>query len=525
MLTKESTVQKIRQVPISEILVAENIAFKRIGREVVTICPWHSDTNPSLTVNDDKNICFCFACGGGSDGIAYVQQKFGLTFSEAIERIAQKHAIVIEYDDIDIEESLRLAAERKKLVDSVKSDHEKYRICLRNEVTGFRARQWLIGRDIEPSTSREFGIGWAPSGYFADRVVVPIHDHRGTIVGFTGRRISEDSSPQKYKNSASSQLFDKGALIFNEHRALEQARIAGYVVFVEGHFDVISLWQHGIKNVVATQGTAGPSRESIKRLMRQCRRFVLCYDGDSGGNKAIEHFLKVAGPLACQGELTITIAQLPEGKDPDDCIRNGIDIHAIIESAPQWLDWQIDCWLRNVDRSDTHRFSLIEKAIRELVESIKSPALRQFYVDKASKVLAEDSKSAAKLAQSWNKTLPKIFHAGSWSRPVPSWVRTQVERRVLRSYIHIPETRQKLKPLMDRLNGPSHIWLWKRLEELERFAADVTPDMVMSILAVCEPHYTRTLRSIVVPTIKVLNQDGIIEHAEHVLSSTIEADV
>jgi len=521
MSITESSIQKVRQVPISDILASENIEFKRIGREVVTICPWHSDTNPSLTVNDDKNICFCFACGGGSDGIAYVQQRFGLSFVDAIQRIADKQAIVLEHDNLDPEESLRLALERKRLVDDVKLAHSNFRDAIKS-TSGLVAREWLLARGMGPEASRYFETGWAESGYFGGRVTVPIHDHRGTIVGFTGRRIVEDSSPQKYKNSASSQLFDKGALIFNEHRAVEHARTAGYVVFVEGHFDVISMWRYGISNVVATQGTAGPSKEAIKRLMRQCRRFVLCYDGDDGGRKAIEHFLKVAGPLACQGEVTITIAQLPEGKDPDDCIREGIDLHAIIESAPQWLDWQIDCWLRNVDRSDIHRFSLIETAIRELVESIKSPALRQYYVDKAAKVLAEDSKSAAKLAQNWSKSLPRLSHDGKWSKPIPSWIRTQVERRALRSYIHLPEMRNKFKPLMYYLNGPSHIWLWNRICELETYSVAITPDMVMSILAVCEPHYTRTLRSIVLPTIRVLDDDGIIEHTEHVLLSSIE---
>jgi DNA primase len=350
--------------------------------------------------------------------------------------------------------------------------------------------------------------------------MVPIHDHRGTLVGFTGRTITEEADTQKYKNSPTTSIFDKGALIFNEHRAVEAARVAGFMVFVEGHFDVISMWQHGIRNVVATQGTAGPSLASIKRLMRQCRRFVLCYDGDGGGNTAVESFIKVAGPLACQGEITLTVAQLPADSDPDSCIRDGIDLYSIIEAAPQWLDWQIDCWLRNVDRSDTHHFSKVEAAVRALVESIKSPALRQFYIDKAAKVLAEDPSSAAKLAKNWSKSLPQLSQSQLWSRPVPSWVRAQVERRVLRLYIHCPETRPKLQPLMGSLEGPSHVWLWNRLAELESHALRLTPDLVLAVLAVCEPHYTRTLRSIAVPTIKVLQEDGILEHAGKVLMSS-----
>jgi DNA primase len=521
MSIKDSTIAKVRQVPLTEVLEAEGIEFKRIGREALTLCPWHNDSSPSLTVNDDKNMCFCFACGGGSDAIAYIQQKFSLGFIDAIERIADKHQVQVEYDNLDPEEALRLAKQRKNALDAVKREQDAFRQSIRSN-SGLVARQWLLNREITPDASRAFELGWADSGYFGGRVTVPIHDHRGTLVGFTGRQVDDNQSPQKYKNSASSELFDKGRLLFNEHRAVQAARMAGYLVFVEGHFDVISMWQYGIQNVVATQGTAGPPPEAINRLMRQCRRFVLCYDADGGGQKAIEHFIHVAGPLACKGELTVTIAQLPAGRDPDDCIREGIDLHGILEAAPQWLDWQIDCWLAGLDRSDTHHFSKVEVAIRQLVESIKSPALRQHYVDKAAKVLASDSKAAAKLAQNWSKSLPKLRHAGSWSRPVPSWIRAQVEKRVLRSYIHFAETRPRLRPLMAHLQGPSHLWLWNRLQELEAISDNLTVDMVLAILVVCEPQYSRTLRPIAMPTIKMTMQDGILEHAEHVLSSSIQ---
>lgn len=521
MAIKDSTIQAVRQVPLTSLLKAEGIHYKRIGREAVTICPWHTDSNPSLTINDDKNLCFCFACGGGTDGISYAQQKFGLSFADAVVRIAEKHQIEVLYDDLDPEEALRLAKQRKQALQGLKDSQNAFRSAIRGDV-GYRARQWLAHRNITPDSSRTFELGWAESGYFAGRVTVPIHDHRGTLVGFTGRQIDDQRSPQKYKNSVSSDVFDKGALLFNEHRALGEARIAGSIVFVEGHFDVISMWQHGIRNVVATQGTAAPSIESVRRMMRQCRRFVLCYDGDDGGTKAIEAFIKVVGPMACKGDLTVTIAQLPAGNDPDDCIRSGVDLYGIIEEAPQWLDWQIDCWLAGLDRADTHRFSAIEKAIRDLVESITSPALRQHYIDKASKVLAADSKAAIKLAQSWSKSLGKVRSNGRWSKPSPSWTRHQVEKRALRSYIHFPSARQRLAPVLDSLETPSYLWLWNRIKELESVCDSVTPGMVMSLLAVCEPQYTRILRPIAVPTIKLIEEDGILDHAESVLLQRLE---
>jgi DNA primase len=520
---KESTIKRIREIPLTEILKAEGIAFKKIGKEAITLCPWHADSNPSLTINDDKGMCFCFACGGGSDAISYVRQKFSIDFSDAVNRIADKHSISVEYDNLDPEEAYRLALQRKNALDQIKAEHSTFRDGIKS-TGGLQAREWLRFRGIKASTSKEFELGWAQSGYFAGRVTIPIHDHRGNLIGFTGRQIYDSQSSQKYKNSKSSEIFDKSAILFNEHRAVEAARLSGYMVFVEGHFDVISMHQYGIKNVVAIQGTAAPLPQTIKRLSRTCKRFVLCYDGDSGGLKAIEHFVKVAGPMACQGELTLTVAQLPSGKDPDDCIREDTDLHSLIESAPQWLDWQLDCWLANIDRSDTQGFSAIEQAVRNLVESIRSPALRQFYIDKAAKILAADQKAAVKLAVNWNKSLPKIRHSGVWQKPSPSWVRNQVEKRVLRYYVHFPNDRARLRPLMDKLQGPSHLWLWNRIVELENYAESVTVDMLMVFLVICEPQYTRSLRAIISPTIKLQANEGILCHAEQVLGETLTID-
>lgn len=521
----DSTVAGVRAVPITEILSAEEIPFKRIGREAVTLCPWHADTHPSLTVNDDKNICFCFACGGGSDGIAYVQQKFGLSFSDAVIRIAEKHDIAVAYDNITPEQAARIAKTRQAALLRVVNAHKRYRAQLKED-GGEIARDWILERGLLPATSKEFELGWSKEGWLGGRIVVPIHDHRGNLVGFTGRALTAEAAEEgKYKNSANSDIFDKDAIIFNEHRAGVEARRAGYLMFVEGHFDVISLWQHGIRNVVATQGTAGPTIHTIKRLMRHTRRFVLCYDGDQGGMKAVEQFVAIAGRLACDGEITLSVVQLPAGKDPEDCIKAGIDLHSMIEEAPQWLDWQLDVWLASIDRSDTHRFSQIEKAVRSLVESIASPALRQYYVDKASKLLSSDVKAATKLAKSWVKDLPRTRLHSTWSKPTPAWTRSQVERRALRAYIHFRQHRADIRPVLDCLENPSSTWLWGRLKEIEALNPAFGPYEVMAVLAVSEPHYLRLLRPLAVPTIKLEWSEAILQHAERVLRQRLEINL
>jgi DNA primase len=521
MIISDTTLTAIREIPFTTILQKENISFKKIGKEAVTLCPWHNDSNPSMTVSDEKNLCYCFVCQYGTDTIGFLQQKLGLDFSDAVHRIANCGDLVVEYDNIDPKLAVQEAKRRAELFDKTNRQQENFRKNI-TDARAIRIHQILEERDIAPSTSRHFGLGYAIDGFFADRITVPIHDHQGYLVGFTGRATRDEAKP-KYKNSENGEIFDKSRIVYNEYRASEAIREADSVIFVEGHFDVISLWQHGIRNVVAMQGTAPPSEAILKRLSRKTKRFILCYDSDEGGTKAIENFIKVAGPAACRGEITISVAELPDGMDPDECIRDeSIDFFSIIENSVSWLDWQLDVWLANVDRTDTAKFIQIETSVRQLVESINSPSLRQYYIDKASKILAANQKSAAKIAKEWSENIKVVRLKRTWTKPTPAETRIGAEKKLLRMYIHIPELREECRKLMDRLQSPSHRWLWQRINELEEHdTRPLEPEAVMAVLAVCEPYYTRQLRPIAVPTIKVLNNSGILKHIQKTLSEEL----
>lgn len=524
MIISDATLTAIKDVPFSTILQKENIECKKLGKEAATLCPWHNDSNPSLTINDEKGFCYCFVCQYGTDAIGFIQQKLGLNFADAVHRIANSANLVVEYDDIDPKLAAEEAQKRAKLFDQLNDQQEAFRANITSPRAS-RIHEILENRSISPATSRFFGLGYAVDGFFADRITVPIHDHRGYLVGFTGRATKDELKP-KYKNSENSDIFDKSRTVFNENRASEAIKEVDSVIFVEGHFDVISLWQYGIRNVVAMQGTAPPSEAIIKRLSRKTKRFILCYDGDEGGSKAIENFIKVAGPLACRGEITISIAQLPSGMDPDECIRDeAIDFFSVIENSISWLDWQLDVWLTNLDRTDTANFTKIEASIRQLVESINSPSLRQYYIDKASKILADDAKSAAKIAKNWSENIHVVKLKRKWIKPSPAETRLSAEKKLLRMYIHIPELREECRHLMGQLQAPSHRWLWQRISEIEKY--DTRPlkaETVMAILAVCEPYYTRQLRPVAVPTIKVLHNAGILKHIQKTLAQELIID-
>lgn len=522
-IISDYTLKAVKEIPITTVLDSQHVEYKKIGKEAVTLCPWHNDRNPSLTINDEKSLCYCFVCQTGDDGIGFIQAKFGLSFAEAVEKIAISNNIEVIHENLNPELALKEAKRKVQLMNQLTAEHESYRKFIKDPRAG-RIRDFLVDRNIEPATSKYFELGYCPRGFFGDRITVPIHDHIGTLVGFTGRATTDRNKP-KFKNSENNEYFDKSKLVFNEHRAVKYAKEADSLIFVEGHFDVISLWQYGIKNVVALQGTATPSDSILHRLARKTKRFILCFDADEGGLKATEAFIKAAGPMACRGELNLSVANLPDGKDPEDCINSNQDVFSIIENAKPWLDWQLDTWLSSVDRSDMARYTKIESQIRVLVESIQSPTLRQYYIDKASSALATDPESASKTAKEWASNTAPIKSRKQWQKPSPLETRIMAERRLLRLYVHCSDLRPELKEFMDKLYSPAHKWLWQRLVEIEQFCPD--QDLINPLLAVyciAEPHFTRQLRPIARPTVKVHKDSGIMSHIKQVLSQELIID-
>jgi len=274
---------------------------------------------------------------------------------------------------------------------------------------------------------------------------------------------------------------------------------------------------------VAMQGTAAPTEATLNRLLKRAKKMILCFDADQGGSKAIEQFIKVAGPMACRGQVNIAIAVLPPGTDPDQCIReNLVDMYSVLEDAKPWLDWQLEFWLAGIDRTDTAFFTNVEKNVRKLVESIQSPVLRQYYVDKASRMLALDAKAASKIAKSWAEQLPSVNINKKWSKPSPQQTRRQAEKSLLRLYINVPELREECRPFMSKLHSSNHNWLWGRIVELEQYADPKDlKHCLMAVLSVAEPHYMNRLRSTVEPGIKVLSNPDIMKHISNTLSQEL----
>lgn len=520
MAVSQETIAKLKALPVSDVLSKDGAALKRVGREFVTQCLWHEDRNPSLTVSDDKGFVFCHVCQHNDDAIGYIQKKYGINFADACHKIAASNSIEVKLTDEDPQEAARLKAEKKAAYDYVAKSHARFRANLNNHP---EAIAFIQSRNIKPETSRFFELGYDTS---SKRLTIPISDYLGNRVGFTSRTILPDAKP-KYKNSENNIIFNKNNIVFNEYRAADSIRANDECVFVEGHLDVISLWQAGIKNVVALQGTASPPPHVLKRLMNKTKRFVLCMDSDAGGIKAMSKFLDSVQQFTLSGELAVRVAVLPDGMDPDDFIQSGGDINSLIHSSQSWLDWLLDQWLDTLDFSNELKIQQIEKQIKELFSQISSQALRSHYYDKASIRLAQNKQDvAAQIAKGFHEHQAPQLKIRTWQRPGLEFTRKLVEKRMLRLYIHKPEFRWILEPLMDRLHFPQMKWLWRRLQEITEFAGEnFCKDHVLAILCVAEPIYMQTLRSTVNPSVLIDDNEMSIAHIEKIMMQDLDAPI
>jgi len=516
----QRTIQAIKDYSLAAIVEESGGTLKRSGREFNTHCLWHDDNSPSLNIVEDKGFMFCPVCRTKADAIDYIAKKYGLGWVDSVERAADIAGIAIEIDGGDQQEYLANRQERKSFIDRLLKEHAAYRLNLQDD-RAERIRQLLIDRGITAEASKEFEIGFAPSGFFAQRITIPILNHRNEIVGFTGRTTIDQ--PAKYKNSEDSVIFKKKSLVFNEVRAKQYAREAASLIFVEGHLDVVSMWQHNIRNVVALQGTGAPEPDVLKRLARGAKNFVLCFDGDQGGKKASELFIGSAGSMAMAGEISINVVNLPEGKDPDEILRSGQNLYHYIATAPSWLDWIIDTWAADLDKSDTAKVTEVESRLKRLIDGLRSKALRAHYIDRAARVLANNDKEAVSIAQGWgNRAAPlkKI----EWSTRTVTETRTMSERRMLRIYVHKPGLRDRLRQLLDYVHNPALRWLSLRISELESYSlVDLTPHSVMAVVSVAEPHYLQQLRTLVRPNVCIDTSEGVLAHIEKILRQDIIA--
>lgn len=318
----------------------------RAGREWKGCCPFHDEKTPSFTVNDQKQFYHCFGCGAHGDVISWMVEQRGLSFMDAVKELAAEAGMEVPAPD---PVAAKRAEKRASLVDVTSAAQDWFAANLQAP-EGREALAYLERRGLTRETLRAFGFGYAPeskqalnralAGFddemlvetgmrirtddgttydrFRGRVMLPIQDPRGRVIAFGGRILDAREGVAKYLNSPDTPLFDKGRTLYNLHRAAPASRQSGRVVVVEGYMDVVALAQAGIADAVAPLGTA-LTETQLELLWRMVDRPILCFDGDSAGQRAAMRAIARALPMLAPMR-SLAIVRLPAGLDPDDLI-------------------------------------------------------------------------------------------------------------------------------------------------------------------------------------------------------------
>lgn len=396
------------RLPVSHV-VGRKVALKKKGREFAGLSPFKVEKTPSFFVNDQKGFYHCFATGEHGDIFTFLIKTEGLSFPEAVERLAAEAGVPMPVET-------RRDPERENRRDRLLALMEASAAFFQNQLAisgGREARLYLEGRQLAPEIIAEFRLGYAPNsrhalkdhlaklGYtpaemaeagmqiagddiaqpydrFRHRVIFPICDAKGRVVAFGGRALSSDQ-PAKYLNSPETPLFHKGHLLYNAHRARQPAFERNNIIVAEGYMDVIALAQAGHENAVAPLGTA-LTAEQIELLWRMVPEPTLCFDGDSAGLKAANRAVDTALPHLKTGH-SLRFAFLPDGLDPDDLIRQrgAGAVTGVLDQARPLIDVLWDREWGTGEWTTPERRAAFEENLRKLIRLIPDPGIRAHY--------------------------------------------------------------------------------------------------------------------------------------------------
>jgi DNA primase len=379
-------VERVRDATDLLALVGQAVKLRKQGSAHVGLCPFHAERSPSFQVVAHRGFYHCFGCGKHGDAFAWLMEREGMTFPEALEQLARAAGIDLPQHrerpaaEVDLETRMRSALE------AAQAFYERQ--LERHE----GARSYLRQRGYEGPFVAEAGFGVAPDGwehlvthlrslnfsgelleqaglasrsergtqidFLRNRLTIPIHDARGRLVAFGGRVLG-DGQP-KYLNTRDTVLFHKGETLFGFHRAKGAMKDGALVV--EGYFDVLQLHQSGLHQAVAPLGTA-LTEEHLKQLGRFTRRVILCFDGDAAGRRAMEKSLRMALPLGFE----VRLLELPQGEDPDTwCLKLGGEaFRDLLKAAPDWTAFMVD---RAMEGKDLRRISDRMGAFKDLLD-------------------------------------------------------------------------------------------------------------------------------------------------------------
>lgn len=520
------TIEEVQQrVDIVDV-ISEHIVLRKRGKDFLGLCPFHNEKTPSFSVSQDKQVYYCFGCSEGGNAYKFLMEINKQSFAEVVLDLARRYQVEIKTVEPEqrqeIQRQLTLKEQLYEILAIASSFFQHALYQSQGEVALTYLRQQ---RNIEENTIKRFQLGYAPLGWetlyrylveqkrypvnlveqaglikprktgggyydvFRDRLIIPIMDLQGRIIGFGSRSLKEEDQP-KYLNSPETPLFDKSKTLF----ALDQARSAigkaDCAVVVEGYFDAIALHEAGIDHVVASLGTAF-TQDQLKQLLRftASKQVILNFDADQAGKKATERAIAEVEDLVYGGVVQLRILNLPDGKDADEFIKSREDgvvlYYQALETAPLWLDWLIERLLADKNLKAADEFQQTAAGIIKLLNKLQDANQRNHYLTHCAELLSlGDSrlvlqnlatlKSQIKSARPNYKNNNLSQNKKSLSKPTfaiatnpESELLEQAEALLLRIYIHYPPYRESIIEQLETkdllFNVAAHRFLWQQI--------------------------------------------------------------
>lgn len=415
-------------------VIDSRVALKKAGREYQACCPFHNEKTPSFTVSPSKQFYHCFGCGAHGSAVSFLMEYERMEFVDAIEELASMAGLTVPR-----EASQPHHKESRGLFELMEQVAKYYRDQLRQHEKAEQAIGYLKQRGLSGEIAAVFGIGYAPPGWdnvlqhftkkgisekllldaglliekqnggyydrFRDRIIFPITDRRGRVIGFGGRALGDETP--KYLNSPETELFHKGRELYGLYEARKHSKTLERLLVVEGYMDVVSLSQYGVKNVVATLGTA-TTADHLDKLFRIVPEVIFCFDGDRAGRQAAWRAVETALPQMREGR-QIKFIFLPEGEDPDTIVRTEGEAGFLkrLKNAEAFSNFFFQSLSNNIELNTLDgRSFLVEKA-RPYLARLPDGVFQHMMVNKLAEISHVDSDKLSTLIYSASKPILK----------------------------------------------------------------------------------------------------------------------
>ncbi len=476
-------------------IVSERVALKKQGKNLLGLCPFHNEKTPSFTVSPDKNLYYCFGCTASGGAIDFLMELDKSSFAETIISLASRYGIPVETEDpIQTQKFQQELSERQAILEVLEAATKYYQRRLNKSP---QASSYLREtRQLTEETIETWRLGYASPKYplhqhltengysldilkkaglirfgddgtvydrFCHRIMIPICNPQGKVIGFGGRGSKQESA--KYLNSPETIVFDKSQVLFGLSQAGTEISKLDYAVLVEGYFDVISLHQSGIKNVVAVLGTAIQSNQ-IRQLTKltQSKTIVLNFDSDEAGIQAVYRTIERNQSSIYNDSVNFKVLTLPEVKDPDQYIQDhGVSKYQeLIAEAPTWFDWRINRIFAE-ELNPVNLQSKLAHFLREIPDGLIKISYTRLCAERLSNRQFQLIPQIIKALEAEIRQ-PKLQPSTVLENqvPKPTNLQQKAELSLIRLYLHVPEVQDliltSLKARDLKIEGYDQIW-------------------------------------------------------------------